>query len=152
MIRNQPIAGASKATGSIYNMVWKNGMEKQCNECLKVLPASMFYKRVHRGKEGLQHRCKTCQNNGRQKYYKPNEKTRRQLKISDEFYEELMKTEECDICGKELEKKCIDHCHETKKIRGVLCNNCNTALGLFKDDPVRIENAIRYLEQATQLR
>ena len=113
----------------------------------------MFHKRTYSsGTVGLQNNCKKCQTNIRREYYKPNEKTRQRLKISDEFYEELMKTEECDICGKELEKKCIDHCHETKKIRGVLCNNCNTALGLFKDDPVRIENAIRYLEQAKQLR
>ena len=126
---------------------------KRCNKCGKNLPLTRFHRRTYSsGTVGLQTRCKSCQTNLRREYYKPDEKTRQKLKISDEFYEELMKTEECDICGKELEKKCIDHCHETKKIRGVLCNNCNTALGLFKDDPVRIENAIRYLEQAKQLR
>ena len=45
-------------------------------------------------------------------------------------------------CSKEL---AIDHCHTTRKARGLLCSRCNTALGLFKDDPGVIENALIYL-------
>ena len=126
---------------------------KECKKCRKTLPVTSFHKRTYSsGTIGLQTRCKSCQTNLRREYYKPNEKTRQRLKISNEFYEELMSNDNCQICGCTMTKKCIDHDHKTKKIRGVLCNNCNTALGLFKDDPVRIENAIRYLEQAKQLR
>ena len=112
----------------------------------------MFWKRKYAsGNWGLQPKCKVCQTKHKRKYYKPHEQMRWRFKISDEFYEELMENKNCNICGKELDnKKCIDHCHDTKKIRGVLCNNCNTALGLFKDDPVRIGNAIRYLERSRQ--
>jgi hypothetical protein len=39
----------------------------------------------------------------------------------------------------------IDHCHETNKVRGLLCTVCNTGLGMFKDDPERLQNAISYL-------
>jgi len=39
----------------------------------------------------------------------------------------------------------VDHCHETKKIRGVLCNNCNVGLGFFKDNVSSLQNAIKYL-------
>ena len=37
----------------------------------------------------------------------------------------------CGICGVDLEgvKQCLDHCHDTNAIRGVLCNQCNTAEG-----------------------
>jgi hypothetical protein len=52
------------------------------------------------------------------------------LKLTEDQYNDLMKNENCQICNVELTKKCIDHCHSTNKVRGVLCNNCNTALGL----------------------
>jgi hypothetical protein len=43
------------------------------------------------------------------------------------------------------QKACADHCHTTGVLRGVLCNRCNTALGMFKDSPERLAGAIRYL-------
>jgi len=54
----------------------------------------------------------------------------------------------CDICenpclsGKSL---AIDHCHESNKIRGLLCMNCNQGLGKFKDSPKLLQKAIEYL-------
>ena len=39
----------------------------------------------------------------------------------------------------------IDHDHETSKIRGLLCNNCNRAIGLLKDDVGVMLNAIEYI-------
>ena len=125
---------------------------KRCNKCGKNLPLTRFHRRTYSsGTVGLQTRCKSCQTNLRREYYKPDEKTRQKLKISDEFYEELMSNDNCQICGCTMTKKCIDHCHETKKIRGVLCNNCNTALGLFNDNQKVMKDAIQYLEQSTQL-
>lgn len=42
-------------------------------------------------------------------------------------------------------KMCADHDHHTKTPRGILCSGCNKALGFFKDCPVRLQAAIRYL-------
>ncbi|SRR6266852_3596238 len=60
----------------------------------------------------------------------------------------------CSICKtdlKELNPKNvhIDHCHDSEemKIRGILCNKCNMALGLLNDDPKLFEACIKYLEK-----
>lgn len=41
----------------------------------------------------------------------------------------------------------IDHCHSTGKVRGLLCVNCNKALGHFKDDVELMSKAIEYLKR-----
>lgn len=46
----------------------------------------------------------------------------------------------------------VDHCHKTGEVRGLLCHNCNRALGLLKDDISRLERSIDYLKGATTSR
>ncbi len=55
----------------------------------------------------------------------------------------------CSICGMlfEDDNYRIDHDHETGRVRGLLCASCNTAMGLFKDAPAVLLNAVRYLVQ-----
>lgn len=57
---------------------------------------------------------------------------------------------QCAICGIESTNKKldVDHCHNTKKIRGLLCNNCNRGLGHFKDDIEKLFKAIDYLRKS----
>jgi hypothetical protein len=46
-----------------------------------------------------------------------------------------------------LHHLCIDHDHTRKRARGLLCNSCNTAVGLFEEDAVRFVNAMLYLQK-----
>jgi hypothetical protein len=50
----------------------------------------------------------------------------------------------CAICGGS-DRLVVDHCHRQGSIRGALCANCNTGLGMFADDPDRLRAAIAYL-------
>jgi len=55
----------------------------------------------------------------------------------------------CAICSEKPKsgRLAVDHIHGTDKVRGLLCNLCNPALGLFKDDPDRLNAAIEYLRK-----
>lgn len=50
----------------------------------------------------------------------------------------------CMICNVQPSEH-LDHCHDTGRIRGVLCNNCNLALGHFRDNTDLLQAAIQYL-------
>jgi hypothetical protein len=58
----------------------------------------------------------------------------------------------CAICRKREDEKssrynnlAVDHCHATGRVRGLLCNTCNKALGMFSDDPSTLRRAAEYL-------
>lgn len=54
----------------------------------------------------------------------------------------------CQICGETENPKrrlSIDHCHTTNENRGLLCQRCNTAIGMLIDDENLLENAITYI-------
>jgi hypothetical protein len=61
----------------------------------------------------------------------------------------LAKRQTCEICGKRPVngRLRIDHDHHTKKVRGVLCSNCNVGLGMFDDDPELLEQAAEYIRE-----
>ena len=55
----------------------------------------------------------------------------------------------CAVCGKENKNKKpfpLDHCHKTGKVRGILCSQCNSGIGLFYDNVAFLKSAIEYLE------
>jgi recombination endonuclease VII len=54
----------------------------------------------------------------------------------------------CAICRRSGVRLYIDHCHVTRMVRRLLCGKCNTGLGFFGDDPVRLRAAAEYLEEA----
>jgi hypothetical protein len=90
--------------------------------------------------------CKECSNN--------NERMRfRKYGISAADYDEQLKRQNyrCAICRTDDSGKRrfhVDHDHSTGIVRGLLCSNCNTGIGLLKDSPSTLRAAIEYIEAA----
>ncbi|GAC1347378.1 MAG: hypothetical protein NVSMB27_12660 [Ktedonobacteraceae bacterium] len=78
--------------------------------------------------------------------------------MTSEEYQTMFLTQNgvCAACGqpkttndprtKSVKNLQVDHCHETGKVRALLCKECNNALGLLHDDPERIRLLLRYAE------
>lgn len=81
----------------------------------------------------------------------------REYKMSLIDYKNLLEIQnyKCVICNLNqdelISKLNVDHCHTTGKVRGLLCTTCNSAIGMLKDDPNLIKNAIKYLEKHVSL-
>lgn len=52
-----------------------------------------------------------------------------------------------DKASGKIRDMAVDHCHETHRVRGLLCSACNTAIGLLQDDPEVLRRAASYLER-----
>jgi len=68
--------------------------------------------------------------------------------LSLDAYSKLLNNQNnrCAICEKET-KLVVDHCHDSKTVRGMLCFSCNLGLGHFKDDKQLLIKAIDYLDK-----
>ncbi len=99
------------------------------------------------------------------KYYLDNRErilansVKRQFGLSPEQHRALLEKQKgvCAICRKPERAKlhgrvralAVDHCHKGKHVRGLLCSNCNTAIGRFKHSIQTLKNALKYLEKET---
>jgi Autographiviridae endonuclease VII len=54
----------------------------------------------------------------------------------------------CAICKRTGLTLCVDHCHLTGEVRGLLCIRCNSAIGFCSDDPALLQAAAAYLQAA----
>lgn len=134
-------------------------IEKPCSKCLVVKPVESFNK-DKTSHDGLCYWCRDCQRNNHRQWYINNtdrvkqnvakwqaenpEKCRvsrrkihlkRQYGLTPEQVEEMVILQEgkCKICNKKF-VLCVDHCHKTGHIRGMLCKKCNAALGWYENN------------------
>jgi hypothetical protein len=125
--------------------------DRTCTTCNKTKDISNFKlekdKRAHNG-IAVRSKCKECDE--LRKYKRFIKKT---YDISWEDYEEMFDNQKgcCAICKSRMSsarttRLFVDHCHNTHKVRGLLCSSCNHGLGLFKDSPTLLKKAIKYLE------
>lgn len=131
-------------------------MGKNCAKCGEWKPLDGFHKQPS-GPQGRHSYCKECANalqrGVRKRNFSPEQKyinnlwTRYRLRPAD--YEVLLQSQNglCAICGTPPSRPVVDHCHETGRVRGILCHPCNIALP-FAEKRDWLDRAHRYLGQA----
>lgn len=125
---------------SRYNaLAVKRPSEKKCADCGVEKPASAFASGNCR--DGLKSACNICERWRRLKNVYGLE--RAQFESMFALYEG-----KCWICRRR-QATAVDHCHETGRVRGLLCHICNTGLGKFDDSPESLSRAIAYLRAST---
>lgn len=132
-----------------------DGLKYRCKEC-----SSKSFKKWYQDNPGAMKKIND-KNKERRKLYYANPETKRKNRIghlkrmfgiTEELYLELERKQKnrCAICNEKETSKdhlAVDHCHKTNKIRGLLCNRCNRALGYLKEDISIFYNAINYLNK-----
>ena len=131
-----------------HNYLPQYNVVKKCQKCGEEKVGNDFYK-DKTNPDGLENRCKQCcikrkDDNCRRKKYG----------ITLEEYERILQEQKCKcaICGTIrpgaiIKRFHIDHCHKSNKVRGLLCENCNRAIGQLQDDPTILRKAAEYLER-----
>jgi hypothetical protein len=135
-------------------------MIKTCKRCLEEKSTDDFYSFYDKwsDKNYVGARCKPCH----QQYRRDSATTSRNRKaeklqlrygLTFEQWEQMRENESfsCMICGineDEMSKKLdVDHCHNSGKVRGLLCNPCNNMLGHARDNVDILEAAVKYLKE-----
>lgn len=140
-------------------------MLKICRVCGKEKNIDLFAK-GKKNKDGYRNECKECSAAYYRDYYKKypdrykekskNQKHHKRHGLSDDQYDFLINLHGgmCHLClTKEASR--IDHDHSCcnknrscgKCVRGVLCNSCNTAIGLLKEDAQTINRIEEYISR-----
>jgi hypothetical protein len=118
-------------------------MNKTCTKCNEKKSIDSFHKNK-KNEDGRHYHCKACRKEESLKLYG--------LSLQD--YDDLLASQDgcCKICKttdprgqSKAGRFYVDHNHTTGKVRGLLCNDCNTAIGLLKDSPKTVAKALEYL-------
>lgn len=139
--------------------------KKQCTKCKQVKSKLDFGNRKQSA-DGLQWQCKTCISSKTKEYYNkhkgnrwadknPEKRKETQRKaiikhkygITVEEYETFLESQNdaCKLCTAKHDL-CIDHDHETNKVRGILCRPCNFFLGQVENKGITwLSEAYKYL-------
>ena len=143
--------------------------KKWCFNCERIKNVEDFFKHKHAA-GGLQGVCKVCSLERRRKWNKKNvervrfynikAKLKRKFNVEIDVYDALIEKQGnlCAVCGNletvrqngHIKSLAVDHNHGTGNIRGLLCNNCNRALGLLGDNPDILQKMIAYLKKHSE--
>lgn len=129
----------------------KNGLKSNCRTCSKLSVKICFDKNKSiyyvKQKQYVKNNKKVITSYKRDWHFK----NKYNLSLEELDVMRVAQNFCCKICGKhELDTPrqslCVDHCHDTKKVRGLLCESCNQALGLFYDNAINLRKAAEYLK------
>jgi len=131
---------------------------KSCSSCKELKDTKDFYKNK-KSSDGLTIWCKLCERKYKRNNYDPERDRANRIKysygVSVKEIENMAISQhyKCAICKKQCPKLLykgqlfIDHDHNTGKVRGLLCNDCNLFLGRAFDNINILQNAIDYLKK-----
>ena len=123
----------------------KLGISSYCKPCASLNRSQNYIKNPVEQKQKL----KTYYKLNKHKAYEYSLKKLYGLTLDEYNHIKLQQNSSCKICKtheSNLNKKLfVDHCHETEKIRGLLCQSCNTMIGNSKDNILVLQAAINYL-------
>jgi hypothetical protein len=127
-------------------------MARRCPRCGETKPLPDFA-RNRSTKSGYGAYCKPCHNSvvaeNRQKNHGGNRafwlNRRYRVDAAQVAWMILQQGGVCALCGSGKPEH-VDHDHRTKRVRGILCFNCNRGLGKFADDVELMSRAVDYLE------
>ena len=141
--------------GTACSVIGSNYLRKYCsfkcfeNKSVINCPICGKFFKPHRTQKWCSELCKNRAENSRRNFIRH--------RIDEKLFNYLYQIQNgnCAICntsygGTTHHKRrilSIDHDHLTGSVRGLLCNNCNKALGLFKDNIKILEKAIKYLQE-----
>ena len=121
---------------------------KQCNTCNKLLPYSEFH-RNKKARDGYLARCRECSKATMtpEKKFAVHIKHRYGLTV-DQWHTMLINQQgRCAICSDTMTDPVVDHCHDSGRVRKLLCRLCNIAAGAVKDNPAIAINLANYLKE-----
>lgn len=142
--------GKLKSINQFYERPRKKfGSEANCKDCCRRKKAENYQKNPEIMKKRQKEYTKAKPITVRANYLK------NKFGITIEEYEKMLKKQNgaCAICKKPettickgtLRRLSVDHCHKTGRIRGLLCNRCNTSLGRINEDIDILKASIVYL-------
>lgn len=139
---------------------------KMCGGCEKWKPFEEFYKKPRYYEKygdtagGFSHKCRECTKEDRAQYVKEkpekckladkNAYLKRSYGIDLAQYNQMFTDQKgcclgCERHQTELNRTlCVDHCHATGKVRGLLCQECNRVLGMVQENVKTLKNLINY--------
>ena len=143
--------GENKSSGYFSKCArMSSGLQSRCKQCDNEVRKVWYEKHREQVLEKMKQRDQSAYRKqvqaidpDRYKFYDMKSKygvTKEQYTLLFEFQDGL-----CAICKKE-DALVVDHCHKTKRVRGLLCYSCNVGLGFFRDSPEFMRAAIHYLE------
>ena len=125
---------------------------KRCTQCGETKHIHEF---ASAGRDKKRAQCKPCLARKKREYYKknPDKARRRNLKtyydLTNEQRDQMAIDQNfcCAVCKQQFpdEKLFVDHCHDTKKVRALLCTNCNLMIGHAHHDVTKLQNGITFL-------
>lgn len=132
---------------------------KICSKCKQEKLKTEFYVRNH-SKDKLTVQCKECLKDESKKIHAndpskkwnrrhPNVFTKSGDMLNLEIYREMIESQssKCSICDTKFAIPCIDHNRSTNEIREMLCTQCNSLLGMCKENIDILLKAIDYLNK-----